>query len=67
MFSRVSPPEYWAYKHDCDDGGDVGMCSCVASLHGSVGLFPPPRSHPSAIDRVADYKSTASWATLQVS
>lgn len=55
---------------DDDDGEDVGMCYCLKlpsmALSPSC-LFPPPCSHLCAIDQVADYKSTAIWATLQVS
>lgn len=51
---------------DADDaGGDVRMCCCGKPLSMALSpscLYPPP----SAIDHVAHYKSTVSWATLQV-
>lgn len=54
----------WWWRWDC------GMCCCGKPLSvasSSSRLFPPSLcSHPSSIDHVAHYKSTVSWATLQV-
>lgn len=45
-----------------DDGGGRAVEKPLSRSLSSSCIFPPP----SAIDYVAHYKSTASWATLQV-